>query len=254
MKHYYSLLTCALSLLLWLGVASLSAQTTIEVTEPGTLQKKLSETTERSNLKIKGSLNANDFGALRSTAGITTLDLSDVKIVAGGGYTGTPSMVEPVKTVPGTMPDCFLFSGSLAESLTSITLPSSVTRLGTRCLQNGTKLTEIHLPEGLTYLGEMAFGSCESLTAIELPATIDTLAGATFEGCKALPSVELPESVVSMGGSVFSGCVALSEVTLPPTLQEIPFATFKGCTSLEELDMPKSLKKIGAFEIGRAHV
>lgn len=247
MKHYYSLLTCALSLLLWLGIASLSAQTTIEITEPGTLQKKLSETTERSNLVIEGSLNADDFGALRGTAGITTLDLSKVKIVAGGGYTGSPSMVEPVKTVPGTMPDYFLFAGSLAESLTSITLPSSVTRLGIRCLQNGTKLTEIHLPKGLTYLGEMAFGYCESLTAIELPATIDTLAGATFEGCKALESVELPESVVSMGGSVFSGCVALSEVTLPPTLQEIPFATFKGCTSLEELDMPKSLKKIGAF-------
>ena len=247
MKHFYSLLTCTLSLLLWLGVASLSAQTTIEVTEPGTLQKKLSETTELSNLVIKGSLNANDFGALRSTAGITTLDLSDVKIVAGGGYEGTPYMVEPVKTEPGTMPDCFLFSGKLAESLTSITLPSSVTRLGLRCLQNGTKLTEIHLPEGLTYLGEMAFGECESLTAIQLPESIDTLAGATFEGCKALESVELPESVVSMGGSVFSGCAALSEVTLPKTLREIPFATFKGCTSLEELDLPEELNKIGTF-------
>ena len=247
MKHYYSLLTCALSLLLWLGVASLSAQTTIEVTEPGTLQKKLSETTELSNLVIKGSLNADDFGALRKTAGITTLDLSDVEIVAGGGYEGTPYMVEPVKTVPGTMPDCFLFSGSLAESLTSITLPNSVTRLGLRCLQNGSKLTEIHLPEGLTYLGEMAFGYCESLTAIELPESIDTLAGATFERCKAMESVALPESVVSMGGSVFSGCAALSEVTLPPTLQEIPFATFKGCTSLEELDLPEVLNKIGTF-------
>ena len=247
MKHFYSLLTSTLSLLLWWGVASLSAQTTIEVTEPGTLQKKLSETTELSNLVIKGSLNANDFGALRKTAGITTLDLSDVEIVAGGGYEGTPYMVEPVKTEPGTMPDCFLFSGSLAESLTSITLPSSVTRLGLRCLQNGTKLTEIHLPEELTYLGEMAFGYCESLTAIELPESIDTLAGATFEGCKALESVALPESVVSMGGSVFSGCAALSEVTLPPTLQEIPFATFKGCTSLEELDLPEYLKKIGTF-------
>ena len=247
MKHYYSLLTCALSLLLWLGVASLSAQTTIEVKEPGTLQKKLSETTELSNLVITGSLNANDFGALRSTAGITTLDLSDVKIVAGGGYEGTPYMVEPVKTEPGTMPDCFLFSGSLAESLTSITLPSSVTRLGLRCLQNGAKLTEIHLPEGLTYLGEMAFGYCESLTAIQLPESIDTLVGATFEGCKALESVALPESVVSMGGAVFSGCAALSEVTLPPTLQEIPFATFKRCTSLEGLDLPEELNKIGTF-------
>lgn len=135
MKHYYSLLTCALSLLLWLGIASLSAQTTIEVTEPGTLQKKLSETTERSNLVIKGSLNADDFGTLRGTAGITTLDLSDVQIVAGGSYKGNPNTSEEVQTVPGTMPGYFLFAGTLAESLTSITLPNSVTRLGLRCLQ-----------------------------------------------------------------------------------------------------------------------
>ncbi|MDY3111989.1 MAG: leucine-rich repeat domain-containing protein [Porphyromonas sp.] len=247
MKHYYSLLTCALSLLLWWGVASLSAQTTINVAEPGTLQKKLSETTDLSSLVIRGSLNADDFGALRSTAGITMLDLSEVKIVAGGSYVGNPNMSERIETVPGTMPGYFLFAGKLAESLTTITLPSSVTRLGIRCLQNGVKLTEINLPSELTYLGEMAFGYCESLTAIELPESIDTLAGATFEGCKALESVELPESVVSMGGSVFSGCETLSEVTLPPTLREIPFATFKGCTSLEELDMPKFLKKIGAF-------
>lgn len=247
MKHYYSLLTYALFLLLGWGLVPLSAQTTIEVSEPGSLQQKLSETTDLSSLTISGSLNATDFGALRSTAGITTLDLSDVQIVAGGSYKGNPYTSEEVQTVPGTMPGYFLFAGALADSLTSITLPSSVTRLGIRCLQNGTKLTEIHLPEGLTYLGEMAFGCCESLTAIELPESIDTLAGATFEGCKALESVELPESVVSMGGSVFSGCTALSEVTLPPTLREIPFGTFKGCTSLEELDMPKELNKIGAF-------
>ena len=250
MKHFYSLLTCTLSLLLWLGVASLSAQTTIEVTEPGTLQKKLSETTELSNLVIKGSLNADDFGALRKTAGITTLDLSDVEIVAGGGYEGTPYMVEPVKTEPGTMPDCFLFSGSLAESLTSITLPNSVTRLGLRCLQNGGKLTEINLPSELTYVGELSFGWCKSLTAIELPESIDSLGSSAFEGCKLLAQVEIPSEVSYIGKSLFQDCAALSKVTLPATMREISFSTFKGCTSLEELDLPEMLSTIGvsAFE------
>ena len=250
MKHYYSLLTCALSMLLWWGVASLSAQTTIEVTEPGTLQAKLSEATSLTNLVITGSLNADDFGALRNTAGVTTLDLSSVEVVAGGSYMGNPNMEERVETVPGTMPGYFLFAGKLAESLTTITLPNSVTRLGTRCLQNGGKLTEIHLPSELTYIGELSFGWCESLTAIELPESIDSLGSAAFESCKLLEQVEIPEEVSYIGKCLFQDCTALSEVTLPQTLREIPFATFKGCTSLEELDMPKYLKKIGvsAFE------
>ena len=250
MKHYYSLLTYALSLLLWWGIASLSAQTTIEVTEPGTLQSKLSETTNLSNLVIKGSLNADDFGALRNTAGVTTLDLSDVEIVAGGSYEGNPYMSETIETEPGTMPGYFLFAGKLAESLTSITLPNGVTRLGTRCLQNGGKLTEINLPSELTYVGELSFGWCESLEAIDLPESIDSLGSSAFEGCKLLAQVEIPEEVSYIGKSLFQDCEALSEVTLPPTMREISFSTFKGCTSLEELDLPEMLSTIGvsAFE------
>lgn len=250
MKHYYTLLTYALSLLLWWGIASLSAQTTIEVTEPGTLQAKLSETTELSNLVITGSLNADDFGALRKTAGITSLDLSGVEVVAGGSYEGNPYMSETVETVPGTMPGYFLFAGELAESLTSITLPNSVTRLGTRCLQNGTKLTEIHLPSTLTYVGELSFGWCESLEAIELPESIDSLGSSAFEGCKLLAQVEIPGEVSYIGKSLFQDCEVLSEVTLPATMREISFSTFKGCTSLEELDLPEMLSTIGvsAFE------
>ncbi len=250
MKHFYSLLTCTLSLLLWWGVASLSAQTTIEVTEPGTLQSKLSETTELSNLVITGSLNADDFGALRKKAGITTLDLSSVEIVTGGSYEGNPYMSETIETEPGTMPGYFLFAGELAESLTSITLPNSVTRLGTRCLQNGGKLTEINLPSELTYVGELSFGWCESLEAIELPESIDSLGSSAFEGCKLLAQVEIPEEVSYIGKSLFQDCESLSEVTLPPTMREISFSTFKGCTSLEELDLPEMLSTIGvsAFE------
>ena len=250
MKHFYSLLTYALSLLLWWGLVPLSAQTTIEVTEPGSLQKKLSETTELSNLVITGSLNADDFGALRKTAGITTLDLSGVAVVAGGSYEGNPYLSEKVETVPGTMPGYFLFAGELAESLTTITLPNSVTRLGTRCLQNGGKLTEINLPSELTYVGELPFGWCESLTAIELPESIDSLGSSAFEGCKLLAQVEIPSEVSYIGKSLFQDCAALSEVTLPATMREISFSTFKGCTSLEELDLPEMLSTIGvsAFE------
>ena len=250
MKHFYSLLTYALSLLLWWGLVPLSAQTTIEVTEPGSLQKKLSETTELSNLVITGSLNADDFGALRKTAGITTLDLSGVAVVAGGSYEGNPYLSEKVETVPGTMPGYFLFAGELAESLTTITLPNSVTRLGTRCLQNGGKLTEINLPSELTYVGELSFGWCKSLTAIELPESIDSLGSSAFEGCKLLAQVEIPSEVSYIGKSLFQDCAALSEVTLPATMREISFSTFKGCTSLEELDLPEMLSTIGvsAFE------
>lgn len=250
MKHFYSLLTYALSLLLWWGLVPLSAQTTIEVTEPGSLQKKLSETTELSNLVITGSLNADDFGALRKTAGITTLDLSGVAVVAGGSYEGNPYLSEKVETVPGTMPGYFLFAGELAKSLTTITLPNSVTRLGTRCLQNGGKLTEINLPSELTYVGELSFGWCESLTAIELPESIDSLGSSAFEGCKLLAQVEIPSEVSYIGKSLFQDCAALSKVTLPATMREISFSTFKGCTSLEELDLPEMLSTIGvsAFE------
>jgi hypothetical protein len=51
-------------------------------------------------------------------------------------------------------------------SLTSITLPNSITRLGDSCFTNCLSLTSITLPNSITYLGGGCFQSCKALISI----------------------------------------------------------------------------------------
>ena len=58
------------------------------------------------------------------------------------------------------------------SSLTSITIPNSVTSLGDRCFENCSSLTAITIPNSVTSLGWGCFSGCSSLTAIYmLPST-----------------------------------------------------------------------------------
>lgn len=62
------------------------------------------------------------------------------------------------------------FLGSSQTSITSITIPSSVTTLDKYSFY-GSKLTSIDLPASVTSIGNYAFNSCASLTSITVRAT-----------------------------------------------------------------------------------
>lgn len=72
------------------------------------------------------------------------------------------------------------------SSLTSLTIPSTVTSIEQTALKNCTILPELHLPEGVTTLGYSTFTGCNALTSITIPSTVTTIKGASFY---ALPNV-----------------------------------------------------------------
>ena len=57
------------------------------------------------------------------------------------------------------------------SSLTSITIPESVTSIGYAAFDNCRSLTSITIPESVTSIGECAFASCFSLTSITYNGT-----------------------------------------------------------------------------------
>jgi hypothetical protein len=57
-------------------------------------------------------------------------------------------------------------------SLTSITLPNTVTTIGDAAFKECTSLTSITLPDSVTTIGQSAFYGCHSLTYISVPASL----------------------------------------------------------------------------------
>ncbi len=91
------------------------------------------------------------------------------------------------------------------SSLTSFTVPESVTSIGVYAFGYAERLQSIELPDGLTELGESAFYSCTALETVNLPESVTVIGGDAFRECRNLNGVILPDSLTSIGYYAFYG-------------------------------------------------
>ena len=69
-------------------------------------------------------------------------------------------------------------------TLTSITLPNSVSIIDPRAFMGCTNLASCDLPDNLTELGYSVFKNCSKLTTMTLPATIRSIGQSVFYECR----------------------------------------------------------------------
>lgn len=156
----------------------ITQQITIKLDKAGTLPNKIGSTRkyQLTNLKIIGEINGTDLRMIRDMAGrsdlrdlppgegmtsgkLSVLDLSEAKIVEGGDYYYYNRTY--AKPEFYTSEDCL---GDHAfqncSSLTSLTIPSSVTKIGTYAFENCEGLTNVNIPSSVTEIGYYAFAGC----------------------------------------------------------------------------------------------
>ena len=75
------------------------------------------------------------------------------------------------------------------STLTSITIPDSVTAMYRYTFYDCTSLQSIELSDNLQLIGEMSFYNCSSLTEVTIPASVKTIEGAAFYDCSSLTTV-----------------------------------------------------------------
>ena len=134
------------------------------------------------------------------------------------------------------------------SSLTSITIPNSVTSIVDYAFYGCKSLTSITIPNSVTSIGDWAFQECSSLTspvynahcfaymptsysgAYVIPEGIKQIAGRAFGWCSSLTSVTIPNSVTSIGYGAFWGCDKLMDVycyaTTPPEMDKNTFSHY----------------------------
>jgi hypothetical protein len=128
-------------------------------------------------------------------------------------------------------------------SLTSITIPDSVTSIGQDAFYGCTSLASITIPNSVISIGVRAFRRCTSLTSITIPDSVTSIGEYAFSSCP-LKSVTIPDSVKSIGESAFFGCTSLESVTIGKSVESIGKDAFYGCP-FKSITIPDSVKSIG---------
>src|SRR5436190_15223323 len=108
------------------------------------------------------------------------------------GYTGSGGDV----TIPDTINGLPVVSvGNVAfygrNSLTSITIPNSVTSIGDSTFANCSNLTEVTMSTNVTSIADWAFNSCYSLTSITFPNSVTNIGKYSFAWCTNLTTIAI---------------------------------------------------------------
>lgn len=159
-------------------------------------------------------------------------------------------------------------NGLFAEcrGLTSIKIPSSVTRIGKKAFYGCSGLSTINIPNSVTSIGSEAFRECKDQTAIiEEGETDITLQSGCFASVKKLitnrniivqldddvlpwypfgknlKTAEIEDKVTNICDKLFFYCSSLTSINIPESVTDIGYGAFENCSSLTSINIPKSV-------------
>jgi len=149
--------------------------------------------------------------------------------------------------------------------ITSVIIPTGVTKIGEGAFSSQKKLTTINLPNTVTSIGDEAFDGCTALTSINLDnvsfigskafswaslktvtlsPTLKKIGSSAFSSNFKLETIIIPEGVETIGIGVFAGCELLSSIDLPTTIKEIDDKAFYNCSNLISITIPEKVGQI----------
>ena len=130
---------------------------------------------------------------------------------------------------------------SRCSSLTSITIPNSVTTIGDQAFWYCSGLSSITLPNSVTAIYMSAFNGCSGLTSFTLPKSVTFIGLHVFDYCSGLTSIVFHTNVCNC----FSGLTSIKEVFLGDEVTSIGDWAFYGCSGLTSVTIGNSVQAIG---------
>lgn len=184
------------------------------------------------------------YGAFKGCSALENLDLSTSNIENIQSYAFSECTSLSSVKFPSSLRQIYGNAFSQNSALQAVTFNDGLDGIGGSAFSN-TGLTTVTLPNSLTYLGSSAFSSCKDLASISIGTGITEIPYNCFSGCNALTSVDLPEHVTSIGGGAYSYCNGLVSITLPSSIQAVGASAFANCSNLEEVVIPDNVTTLG---------
>lgn len=218
-----------LSIALTLFCTASFAQTVVTLDNAGDLSKKINETEKFTitSLTVSGPINSKDVLFLREMAGrdidgketkgkLSSLDLSNAKIVTGGGnyYKVKRGLSFVSHNITGNdVIGFYMFYN--CRSLTSLKLPKTVKKIEQYAMQYCKSLQKCTLPENLSEINDKAFANT-NLSEVTFPASLTSIKYKAFSECSDLKTLRFTSpSVPTFNENAFEDCSKLEKVYVP---------------------------------------
>ena len=157
------------------------------------------------------------------------------------------------------------------NTITKVTVPEGIEKIGAYAFANLTALEEIELPSTLEFIEYGAFYGCTALQKVtftgennlkvisryafqecDLRGTLDLssirmISPYAFAGNKKLEGVTTGDMLLSIGDYAFAGCKALKDVTITAKTVKYGPYVFNGCESLESFYVNAAVLPEGMF-------
>lgn len=106
---------------------------------------------------------------------------------------------------------------SSPPALSHVTIPDTVTTIGSYAFQNST-ITDIDLPDNLNTIGFCAFSN-STISAVDLPDSLEVIDFEAFKAC-GITEITIPESVTEIGYGAFEETY-IGTLTVPESVESL---------------------------------
>ena len=143
------------------------------------------------------------------------------------------------------------FSASETTHLTTVSIPDSVTSIGSYSFANCTALGEITIPDSVTSIASYAFSGCSRLSSVRWSENLQSIGSGSFSNCTALETLSFPKSVKTIDSGAFKGCSSVSSLSFSDNpkggfLTDIEYSAFENCTALENISFSQNINSLGS--------
>ncbi len=213
------------------------------------------------------------YGCTSLTSIIVPDSVTSIGLSAFDGCTGLTSITLPfVGASQGGTDNTkfeYIFNGSASVTLKEVIITAPCETIAAYAFYGCTSITSITIPNSVTSIGDFAFYGCTSLVSVTIPDSVTSIGNYVFYGCTRLTSITISDSVTFIGNSAFynteyyneasnweNGVLYISNHLIEAresivscdirqgTKTIAPFA-FKSCIRLPNITIPESVTFIG---------
>jgi hypothetical protein len=193
------------------------------------------------------------FSVFKDSNKIKNITLSseipnELRYYFGNNINFIPNSLETITyAIGGTIIDKTLTQGNMRN--VGLVLASDTTTIESNQFENASSLTSITIPNGVTKLGNYSFKRCESLKNIvfEVNSQLNYIGYESFANCRSLKHIKIPNKVTYMGDRSFYLCLNLTNIEFENNskLSTIGSGAFQECRSLNSIIIPISVMNMG---------